>query len=151
MPHIMASHYGVMCVASLRARKKRWCVSKRWHVKKSARSMICDIILHVYYRYDNIIPSIFICREYHCMPSLPSTSYPSFPSFVVPRRCKCKWDAPPGVSSLGGSATQHDEGGRRPRLSNSTAIADDGATTAMTTSIAAMSESSSSSGGGANN
>ena len=33
----------------------------------------------------------------------------------MPRRCQCKWDAPPGVSSLG-SATQHDEGGRRPRF-----------------------------------
>ncbi len=68
----------------------------------------------------------------------------------MPRRCKCKWDALPGVSSLG-STTQHDEGGRRPRLSNSTAVADDGATTAATISIAAMFELSSLPGGGAYN
>ena len=71
--------------------------------------------------------------SYRSQPSFPSTSYPSFLSFVVPCCCKCKWDAPPGVSSLG-SATQHDEGGRRPQLSNSTAVADDSATTATTTS-----------------
>ena len=59
-------------------------------------------------------------------------------------------DAPPGVSSLG-SATQHDKGGRRPRLSNSTAVADDSAATGTTTSIASMSESLSPSGRGANN
>jgi len=98
----------------------------------------------------------------HCMPSLPSTSYHSFPSFVVPRRCKCKRDSPPGVSSLGpatgrtkeggdrdcriaplqvqaGLASRrvftwlshaNNEGGRRPQLSNSTAVANN-----MTTSV----------------
>jgi len=39
---IMACHVLLVCVHA-----KRWNVSKRWHVKKSAWSMICDIILHV--------------------------------------------------------------------------------------------------------
>jgi len=77
--------------------------------------MICDIILRVFFPVQQQNPihlylsQIIACHLF---------------------RCKCKWDAPPGVSSLG-SATQHDEGGRRPRLSNSTAVAEDGMTTSV--------------------
>ncbi len=101
------------------------------------------------------------CRQHNPIHHHPSRNYPLFPSFVVPRHCKCKRDSPPGVSSLGPATGRtkeggdrdcriaplqvqaglsrrvftwlshtNNEGGRRPQLSNSTAVAND-----MTTSV----------------
>ena len=67
-PHIVASHYGVTCVASLRSHKKvgAWkSACKRWHLKKSARNMwyYTPRLTRYGIRDDDIIPSIIIRRE----------------------------------------------------------------------------------------
>ena len=51
-----------------------------------------------------------------------TTTPPMLLPFHPPRRCQCKGDAPPGVSSLG-SATRRDEGGTENEDSNNTSDA----------------------------